>query len=292
MKSSVRRNRTSDVRAGRGAVVEREPAAPGWSRRAIVRGLGAAPIALALSACGDERGRGSGVSGAGTRFPGDAGSVRPPAAPAIDGGEGGVDAGLDRSDAGGDLVDAGDGDRGDSGEDASETCAPTSPDVRGPFYRQGAPNRATLVGPDEPGEPLEIQGSVVDLGCRAIAGAVLDVWHADAAGRYDNDSADYRLRGILMSGADGAFSFQSVRPGNYPDANGMRPAHVHFTVTHPGHRSITTQLYFRGDPFLSPNDSCGICNSGDETLVIDLVPELRGGVRWWKGRFEIVLRPA
>lgn len=170
-------------------------------------------------------------------------------------------------------------------------CEPTPSDVTGPFFRSGAPSRTTLVGPNEPGERLEITGQVLAPGCQtALAGAVIDVWQADAQGRYDTTSEDYRLRALLMTDAEGRFAFTSVRPGNYPDAGGMRPAHIHFTVSRPGYRTLITQLYFRGDPFLSPNDSCGVCSSDEDDLIIELVSEERGGTPWWTGHFRVVLR--
>lgn len=174
--------------------------------------------------------------------------------------------------------------------DSGEACEVTPPDAMGPFYRAGAPSRVELVDAREPGDRLEITGVVVGPDCSTpVSGALLDVWQADAAGRYDTTSANYRLRAVMMADAQGAFGFASVRPGNYPDAGGMRPAHVHFTVSHPDHRSVTTQLYFRGDPFLAPVDSCRSCQSDEESLIIELREEQRAGVRWFVGRFRIVL---
>lgn len=245
-------------------------------RRTLMRGLGAAPIAAALAACRESSvpgGRDDAAAGRADATPSDA--ILSDAAP--------IDA---------ELIDAGGSDGGVLDDAGEETCAPTGADVQGPFYRPGAPDRAELAGATEPGDRLEITGVVLGPDCRPLSGAVLDVWHADAAGRYDNASADYRLRGVLMTAQAGAFSFRTVRPGNYPDAGGMRPAHIHFTVTHPGHTTLTTQLYFAGDPYLAPNDSCGGCNSSDPTLIITLTSEMRAGVAWWVGRFEVVLREA
>ncbi|MCC7382322.1 MAG: hypothetical protein IT384_10855 [Deltaproteobacteria bacterium] len=250
-------------------------------RRTLMRALSAAPLAAALAGCRESAvpvGRDD--AGAGHADAARSSAILPDAAPNdaewID--AGGSDGGV--------LDDAA---RADAGE---ETCAPTGSDVQGPFYRPGAPDRAELTGPNEPGDRLEITGVVLGQDCRPLSGAVLDVWHADAAGRYDNASIDYRLRAVLMTAQAGAFSFRTVRPGNYPDAGGMRPAHIHFTVTHPGHASLTTQLYFAGDPYLAPNDSCGGCNSSDPTLITTLTSEMRAGVAWWVGRFEVVLREA
>ena len=199
----------------------------------------------------------------------------------------GLDAsGLDLS-----APDAGGADLGAVHDAGVGTCEPTASDVTGPFFRAGAPSRSSLVGAEEPGERLEITGIVLDPDCQTpLDGAVIDVWQADAEGRYDTNSADYRLRALLMSDGEGRFAFTSVRPGNYPDAGGWRPAHIHFTISRPGYRSVTTQLYFEGDPYLAPNDSCGVCNSDEESLIIRLEPEDRAGVPWLKGHFRVVLR--
>ena len=177
----------------------------------------------------------------------------------------------------------------DAGQHAG--CSETGADLQGPFYRAGAPTRTTLVDANEPGTKLEITGHVIDADCESpIRGAMLDVWQADDNGAYDNVSVDYRLRAIMASDQDGVFRFTSIKPANYLDAGGWRPAHIHFTVTHPDYPALTTQLYFAGDPYLAPNDSCDPCASEDPTLIIELVSEMRNGVEWLVGHFDVILR--
>lgn len=168
-----------------------------------------------------------------------------------------------------------------------EACTPTTGDALGPFHEPGAPNRSVLAGPGEPGERLVITGTVVDDACAPIAGALLDVWQADATGAYHEPGKDYRLRGQMMTGADGAFRIETIRPGNYEQAPGAwRPAHLHMIVSRPGHASVTTQLYFAGDPFLPPNDSCTTCGSDDPARIIALAGDAQAG---WEGAVELVL---
>ena len=82
-------------------------------------------------------------------------------------------------------------------------CPVTGPDVLGPFHRRGAPMRTVIAGPEEPGKRLSIRGQVLHHDCKTpVVGALLDIWHADAKGRYDNDSADYRLRAQVKTDAD------------------------------------------------------------------------------------------
>jgi catechol 1,2-dioxygenase len=124
-----------------------------------------------------------------------------------------------------------------------------------------------------------------------VAGALLDIWHADGDGRYHDADEDYRLRGQLLTDADGAYALETVRPGHYLNGPGYRPAHIHFMVTKPGLAPLTTQLYFAGDPYLAPVDSCGFCASGDATLIIEL-SEKAGDPGAREGTFDIVLAPA
>src|SRR5690606_34392367 len=86
-------------------------------------------------------------------------------------------------------------------------------------------------------------------------GAVLDFWQADDDGGYDNDgvadppAGEFVLRGKVESDAAGGFSLKTIIPGHYLNGNQYRPAHIHVTVSAPGFASLTTQLYFEGDPY-------------------------------------------
>jgi catechol 1,2-dioxygenase len=167
-------------------------------------------------------------------------------------------------------------------------CSATGADIEGPFYLAGAPRRIVLAGPQEKGERMRIRGTVFGSDCTTpLAGALLDVWHADAEGSYHDAKEQYRLRGQILTDARGQYEFETIRPGHYKLDGGWRPAHIHFTVSSPGHGPLTTQLYFRGDPHLAPHDACGDeCHSDDPHRIIPLAPE---GSRL-TGRFDIVLK--
>ena len=174
---------------------------------------------------------------------------------------------------------------------STSACSPTSSDVLGPYYRAGAPSRTTIASPTEPGERLRLDGIVVGTDCAPLAGAVLDIWQADKDGTYyePNAGEPYRLRGKLASAADGTWQLDTIVPGNYMlGANSWRPAHIHFTVTHPTFRSLTTQLYFEGDPFLPPNDGCTTCGSDDPARIVRLLPASSGK----RGELKIILARA
>ena len=134
------------------------------------------------------------------------------------------------------------------GEDGR--CVPTAEDAEGPFYKPGAQERRST------GSGLAVSGEVLSYpGCRPIPGARVEWWHADRSGRYVDS-----LRGAQKTGATGAYAFTTSPPGVYPG----RPPHIHFKVSVPGHKPLTTQLYLRG---------------GGKTVRFDLVVEADQGYR-------------
>ncbi len=167
-------------------------------------------------------------------------------------------------------------------------CRATAADVLGPFYLPGAPSRMQLAAAAEPGERLAIAGTVLGADCTPLAGVLLDVWQADKDGAYHGGAVDqFRLRGTVMTDASGRFEVETIRPGNYQQAPGLwRPAHLHVTLSHPAHRSVSTQLYFAGDRYLPPNDSCGACGSDDPDRVIALAGSAAAG---WSGTVTLAL---
>ena len=127
-------------------------------------------------------------------------------------------------------------------------CVPTADNIEGPFFRVGAPERAVLADRDTRGQPLILSGRVLGADCRAIADAVLDVWHADTDGAYD--LRGWKLRGRLRTADDGRWRVETIVPGRYRNGDRLRPRHVHVMLAAAGHAPLTTQLYFAGDPYL------------------------------------------
>ncbi len=130
-------------------------------------------------------------------------------------------------------------------EDASAvSCVLTPEQTEGPYYLSGEKLRRNITE-GRPGTPLWLRTTVVDARtCRPIKGAVVDVWHADAAGVYSGfgDGADSRtfMRGLQRTNAKGLALFRTVYPGWYQG----RTVHVHVKV-HTGGKVIHTgQLYF------------------------------------------------
>jgi catechol 1,2-dioxygenase len=173
--------------------------------------------------------------------------------------------------------------------------AATEDNILGPYYRPGAPYRAKITPPLEPGKVLLVRGRVWGLDTRKpLVSAVLDIWQANAQGRYDNDDPAnppakdvFLYRARLVTDENGCYEYETIHPGRYQTGpNVWRPSHIHYLVRHPGYTTLVTQLYFKGDPM----------NQTDPFIKPSLIIEVReqkvnGGVIE-TGTFDIVLAPA
>jgi len=119
---------------------------------------------------------------------------------------------------------------------------PTPRETEGPFFKPKSPERSDLREPGSGGRPFELSGFVLTRSCRPLLGAVVDLWHADEKGEYDNTG--FRYRGHVITGPDGAFRFRTIMPALYTG----RTRHYHVKVQAPGSRLLTTQLYFPNEP--------------------------------------------
>jgi protocatechuate 3,4-dioxygenase beta subunit len=135
-------------------------------------------------------------------------------------------------------------------------CMETADNIEGPYYRAAAPFRTDLRAGITKGVLLTLRGRVYGVGCKVpLTDAIVDIWQADSEGHYDNDGtlmvppSDYRLRGRAKVDASGYFEVKTVIPGHYLNGAQYRPAHIHAKVSAAGHRLLTTQLYFEGDPY-------------------------------------------
>lgn len=158
----------------------------------------------------------------------------------------------------------------------------------GPFYTQNPPLlvNGQLADSTEPGERLIIKGRVTNLDCTEfIKDAIIDVWHADDAGAYDNSG--FNLRGIVKSDNQGYYQFETIKPGKYLNGAQYRPSHIHFKITAPGKPVVTTQLYFDGDTDI-PADAAASITSGtyDATHRIITLTMVNGK---WEGTWDIAI---
>lgn len=119
---------------------------------------------------------------------------------------------------------------------------PTLPQTEGPFYTPHAPQRIDLREPNHGGRAVALGGYVLTRRCRPVAGALVELWHADERGEYD--TRGFRYRGHQFTDSGGRYRFLTIMPASYSG----RTRHYHVRVQAPGQRVLTTQLYFPGEP--------------------------------------------
>ena len=175
-------------------------------------------------------------------------------------------------------------------------------DVLGPLDHDLIRNHARTG--DAIGQRIVVYGRVVDENDRAVAGSLVEIWQANAGGRYRHAREGYQAAldpnfggcGRAITDADGWYSFRTVKPGAYPWPNGVndwRPAHIHFSLFgHAFAQRLVTQMYFEGDPMVwqCPIVATIPTRAGIEQLVATLdrrntVPMDALAYRW-----DIVLR--
>lgn len=176
----------------------------------------------------------------------------------------------------------------------------TEDNILGPYYQPSAPYRAKISPVGADGGPLLISGRVWSLKTRRpLAGTLLEIWQADDSGRYYEPDEGYtgmpeavgtsqrpafRYRARLRTGEDGFYEYETILPGRYENEPGVwRPRHIHYQVTHPGYRTLVTQLYFKGDPY---NETDAFIK---KSLIITLRMVQEGGAAFQAGMFDIIL---
>jgi len=162
---------------------------------------------------------------------------------------------------------------------------------QGPFYTANAPQISNnlLATSIEPGDRIIISGKVYSNDCvTPISNALIDVWHADDQGNYDN--VGYNLRGTLYSDANGDYMYETIWPGKYALTTTQdRPSHIHLKASASLHTDLTTQLYFENDTDI-PADAAASITSGtyDATdRIISMTQNTNTGK--WEGSFDIIL---
>ena len=160
--------------------------------------------------------------------------------------------------------------RADEKEAAAGNEVGTPRTIEGPLYVANAPlsqNYARMDDGTEQAEIMWLQGKVTDSNGKPVAGAVVDIWHANTLGGYsffDQSQSQYNLRRRILTDAQGCYAVRSIVPCGYgcpPDGptqklltelgrHGNRPAHVHFFISAPGYKHLTTQINLNGDAYL------------------------------------------
>jgi protocatechuate 3,4-dioxygenase beta subunit len=150
---------------------------------------------------------------------------------------------------------------------------PTIPETEGPFFKPRSPRRSDLREPGIAGRAVELSGAVLTRTCRPVAGVLVDLWQADAAGEYDNKG--FRLRGHVFTNTEGRYAFTTIMPGLYPG----RTRHYHVKVQAPKQPVLTTQFYF-------PDEKA---NLTDEFFHRELVMRVAAADDALRAQFDVVL---
>ena len=130
---------------------------------------------------------------------------------------------------------------------------PTTTDILGPFYRPGAPFKTDLIQPGTKGETLHFSGTVFGKdGKSAVKDSLVEIWHCNENGEYDNTSDNYVYRASAKTSADGKYHFTTIMPVPYAAGQTLvRPAHIHMRISAKGVQDLVTQIYFKGDKYIS-----------------------------------------
>lgn len=179
---------------------------------------------------------------------------------------------------------------------------PTPANPEGPFYpvheQLDKDTDLTLIAGHEErakGDVIRVTGQVVDEAGKPVEGVLVDIWQANAAGRYQHEQdpatapldPNFQGWGMVRTDEDGRFSFLTIKPGAYAvSGDWSRPPHIHFKVARRGYHELTTQMYFDGEPL---NDTDRLLQSVDASDRSSLVVEFEDDDGVPRGHFPIVL---
>ncbi len=207
-------------------------------------------------------------------------------------------------------------DRGGLGERSPQKRTATESTVLGPFHVVKSPRRELGESIDfvGTGTPCVVRGRVLSADGTPLPGAQLDIWQANDQGYYDVQQPDVQPqangRGLFTADADGVFWFRTVVPSHYPiptdgpvgtllnatERHPYRPAHIHFIVTAPGHRALTTHIFVAGSPYIESDAVFAVKKSliKEFTPVDDPEQAAQYGLTgsFCLANFDIVLQPA
>lgn len=179
--------------------------------------------------------------------------------------------------------------------------------IEGPLYVAGAPETVSFTRMDDGSEEgkiptLIIDGTVKDAEGNLIEGAKVEIWHANSLGNYsffDKSQSDFNLRRSVITADDGQYTALTTMPVGYgcpPQGttqfvldklgrHGNRPSHVHYFVTAPGFRKLTTQFNIEGDQYLW-DDFAFATRDGLVATAVDVTDEAEIARRGLTGAFK------
>ena len=191
----------------------------------------------------------------------------------------------------------------------------TESTVLGPFHVVESPPLELGANIDKvgTGTPCVVTGRVASVDGTPLPGAVLDVWQANDQGFYDVQQPEVQPRGngrgLFTADADGRFWFRTIVPSHYPiptdgpvgelliatGRHAFRPAHIHFIVTAPGHRDLTTHIFVAGSQYIESDTVFAVKKSlvVDFAEVNDPAEAAKWGVKspFSHADFEIIMQP-
>lgn len=151
---------------------------------------------------------------------------------------------------------------------------PTVEQTEGPYFKRNSPERASLREAGFAGTALVLTGTVASRSCRPLGRVLVELWHCDDAGNYDN--VGMRGRAHQFTDPAGQYRFATVVPGLYPG----RTRHFHFKFQAANRGVLTTQSYFPGEAR----------NAADQLFDRRLLMQVSGtGAAERQARFDVVL---
>ena len=181
--------------------------------------------------------------------------------------------------------------------------------IEGPLYVAGAPETVSFARMDDGSEEgkiptLIIEGTVTDTNGNLVEGAKVEIWHANSLGNYsffDKSQSDFNLRRSIITDSDGQYTALTTMPVGYgcpPEGttqfvldklgrHGNRPSHVHYFVSAPGYRKLTTQFNIEGDQYLW-DDFAFATREGLVATAVDVTDEAEIAKRGLRGPFKYI----
>ena len=185
------------------------------------------------------------------------------------------------------------------GQSSPARLEPTPRQTEGPFYPRSFPadrdgDLTRIAGRSEAaqGKPLYLKGVVRNTGGAPLPGTVVELWQCDALGRYHHagdatpQDDNFQGYGRVIADGDGRYSFKTIRPVAYAG----RPPHLHFKLGAAGGRSLTTQLYVRGDSTEGDFVLAALSREARAQLAMTLTPLAGGEPEALAAEFDFVLR--
>ena len=193
----------------------------------------------------------------------------------------------------------------------ANSCLLTPEQTEGPFYpiedQKDKNNDLTFVNGSNKkakGEVIVLYGVVKDQDCKPVKDVLVEIWQACVTGKYNHPGdpnpakldPNFQYWGQALTNERGEYQFKTILPGHYKATNTWtRPAHIHMKVHRRGFEELTTQVYFKGDPYNAKDRVLQSLSAKErENVIVDLknqkdqLGDIIKGPR--SGRFDITIR--